>query len=239
MSWKIDPNQKMNPLAELEKKIGIDFKNKELLREALTHRSYLNENPEYKDGNNERLEFLGDAVLELIVTDELFKIFPNKEEGELTAYRAALVNSKMLARVADTIGLANKIMVSRGEARELDKAKGRESISADAVEAVIGAIYLDSGFSSSKKFISKFIFPNIDEVIISGGKDAKSLVQEIAQEKYKLTPTYKVLDETGPAHDRMFEVGLYFGSELKARGKGSSKQEAETNAAEKIIDALK
>lgn len=229
----------MNPLTELQKRIGIDFKNKRLLEEALTHRSYLNENPGYEYGNNERLEFLGDAVLELIVTDELFKRLPDKEEGEMTAYRAALVNSRMLARVADEIGLAEKIKVSRGEAKEFDRTKGRESISADAVEAVIGAIYLDSGLAEAKRFIMEFIFSNIDEVLLSGAKDAKSLVQEIAQEKFKVTPTYRVLKEIGPAHDRVFEVGLYFGESLKSEGEGGSKQEAETSAAEKALKDLK
>ncbi|MCL5006823.1 MAG: ribonuclease III [Patescibacteria group bacterium] len=228
----------MNLLTELEKRIGTDFKNNDLLQEALTHRSYLNENPRYKYGNNERLEFLGDAVLELIVTEELFNRLPEKEEGEMTSYRAALVNAKMLARVADDIGLAEKILVSKGEARELDKTKSRESISADAVEAVIGAIYLDAGFDAAKEFIAKFIFPNIDEILRSGGKDAKSRVQEIAQEKLKITPTYKVISESGPAHDRIFKVGLYFGDRLESEGEGKSKQEAETNAAEEALQKL-
>ncbi len=229
----------MNPLIELEKRIGTNFKKRDLLEEALTHRSYLNENSEYKYGNNERLEFLGDAVLELIVTDELIHRFPEKEEGDLTAYRAALVNTKMLAKVADEAGITEKIKVSKGEAKEFDKARGRESISADAVEAVIGAIYLDSGFAAAKKFIFDFVLPNINKILAVGAKDAKSLIQEIAQERFKVTPTYKVLKEIGPAHDRTFEVGLYFGGELKARGDRNSKQEAETSAAEKVLKDLK
>ncbi len=229
----------MNPLNELEQEIGTDFHNKDLLQEALTHRSYLNENPGWQYDNNERLEFLGDAVLELIVTEELFKLLPDKEEGELTAYRASLVNYKMLGRVAEQIGLARRLLVSKGEAKDFGKAKGHESIMADAVEAIIGAVYLDAGFAAAKQFIARFIFPNIEEVLRSGGKDPKSLVQEIAQEKLKLTPTYKVISETGPAHERVFKVGLYFGEELQAEGEGGSKQEAEINAAEKALAGLR
>lgn len=225
-------------VSSLEAKLNIVFKNRNLPSEALTHRSYQNENPNWSFPNNERLEFLGDAVLELVITEELFGKFPEKEEGEMTVYRAALVNSKMLREVAREIGLDEEVMVSKGISRDIAGREG-EAILADAVEALIGAIYLDAGYEESKKFVSKFIFSHLEQVIKNGGKDSKSLIQEIAQDKYHLTPTYKVLDESGPAHSRKFRVGLYFGDELKAEGAGSSKQEAELEAAEKLLSKTK
>ncbi len=224
-------------LDNLQKKIGVDFKNTDLLKEAFSHRSYLNEHPNWRYGNNERLEFLGDAVLELAVTEELFNHFPDREEGELTIYRAGLVNTRVLARVAEELGLDKQILLSRGEAKSFT-GRGRESITANAVEALIGAIYLDQGYKKAKEFVKKFIAPKLDRIVKDGGKDPKSLVQEIAQSKYKVTPTYRVLGESGPAHDRTFEVGLYFEEELKAEGVGNSKQEAETAAAQKLLQQL-
>lgn len=221
----------------LEEKIAIRFRKQDLVKEALTHRSYLNENPSWGFPNNERLEFLGDAVLELITTEELVNRLPDKEEGELTIYRAALVNAKMLTRVAEQIGLDKELLVSKGEALEFSN-RGRESITADALEALIGAIYLDQGYEAAKKFIAKFITPHLGEVMKSGGKDPKSLVQEIAQEEYAITPSYRVLDESGPAHERIFKVGLYFGEDLKSSGIGNSKQEAELEAARKLLKSL-
>lgn len=224
-------------LDNLQKKIGIKFKNLDLLKEALTHRSYLNENPTWEHDNNERLEFLGDAVLELVMTEELFKRFPEKEEGELTIYRAGVVNTKNLAAVAEKIGLTDQILLSRGEAKSF-AGRSRESISADAVESLIGAIYLDEGYVKAKEFIDKFIVPSLKKVTADGGKDSKSLVQEIAQSRYKITPSYKVLSEEGPAHERTFRVGLYFNGDLKAEGQGNSKQEAETEAAKTLLQEL-
>ncbi|MBI3088640.1 MAG: ribonuclease III [Candidatus Colwellbacteria bacterium] len=225
-------------LDSLQQKIGIKFKNNNLLKEALTHRSYLNENPSWPHDNNERLEFLGDAVLELVMTEELYHLFPDKEEGELTIYRAGMVNTKNLAAVAEEISLAKQILLSRGETKSF-AGRSRESISADAVEALIGAIYLDQGYASAKKFIQKLIIPRLDKVTKGGGKDPKSSVQEIAQSRHKITPAYKVLHESGPAHERIFRVGLYFGEELKAEGQGNSKQEAETEAAKKLLHELR
>lgn len=225
-------------LDDLQQKIGVKFKKTSLLKEALTHRSYLNENPSWRESNNERLEFLGDAVLELAMTEELFNRFPEKEEGELTIYRAGMVNTKNLAAVAKKIGLAEQILLSRGEAKSF-AGRSRESISADAVEALIGALYLDQGYVKAKEFIDRFIVPGLDKVAKEGGKDAKSLVQEIAQSRHKITPSYKVLSEDGPAHDRTFRVGLYFNGDLKAEGQGNSKQEAETAAARKLLQELK
>ncbi len=224
-------------LDKIQKKIGLRFEDKGLLEEALTHRSYLNENPRWGHSNNERLEFLGDAVLELAVTGELFKRFPKKEEGRLTVLRAALVNSKSLYEVAEEIGLDKELLLSRGEAKDT-KGKGRETISANAVEAVIGAIYMDQGYEKAKRFVDTFIISKLDSVAENGGKDAKSLVQEHAQADFKITPRYEVLDESGPAHNRRFRVGLYFEEQLKAEGSGTSKQEAELDAAEKFLKLL-
>jgi len=226
----------MNKFKDLEKKIGVDFKDLDLLKEALTHRSYPNENTGWPHRNNERLEFLGDAVLELTVTEYLFGNFAGKEEGELTIYRAALVNTKSLSSTAAETGLDEEILMSRGEARDFS-GKARETISANAVEALIGAIYLDQGYEAAKKFIAKNIIgPRLVEIKSDGGKDPKSLVQEYAQSEYKVTPTYQVLDESGPAHEREFKVGLYFNGDLKAEGEGKSKQEAETDAAQKFLE---
>jgi len=223
-------------LEKIQKKLGLKFEDKGLLEEALTHRSYLNENPTWHRSNNERLEFLGDAVLELVMTEELFRKFPKREEGKLTVLRAALVNSKSLYEVAREIGLDKELLLSRGENKDA-AGKGRETISANAVEAVIGAIYIDQGYEASKRFIDNFIISKLDEVAKNGGKDAKSLVQEYAQADFKITPRYEVLDESGPAHNRRFKVGLYFEEELKAEGSGTSKQEAELDAAENFLES--
>lgn len=224
-------------LNKIQRKIGLNFKDKSLLEEALTHRSYLNENPRWPRGNNERLEFLGDAVLELVVTEELFRRFPKKEEGQLTVLRAALVNSKSLSDVAKVIGFNKELLLSKGEEKDA-KGKGRETISANAVEAVVGAIYLDQGYAKAKDFIDTFIIPKLGEIAEGGGKDAKSLVQERAQAQFKITPRYEVLEESGPAHNRRFKVGLYFEEELQAEGFGTSKQEAELDAAERFLESL-
>src|SRR3989338_7802885 len=190
--------------SKLEKKIGVVFKNKDLLKEALTHRSYINEKPKWGINHNERLEFLGDAILELIVTENIFKKFPKKEEGELTLYRSALVNSKMLGAIAYEIGLGDAILMSKGEAKESVKNRSKDKLAANAVEAVIGAIYLDSDYEKTKKFVERFVMAHLDEVAKGGGKDAKSLVQEMAQSEKKVTPIYKVFEESGPAHNRIF-----------------------------------
>ncbi|KKU11635.1 MAG: Ribonuclease 3 [Parcubacteria group bacterium GW2011_GWB1_45_7] len=225
----------MNKLKALQNKIDVEFENINLLKEALTHRSYPNENNSWPYRNNERLEFLGDAVLELTVTDYLFSNFAGKEEGELTIYRAAIVNTKSLFSTAGEMGLDEEILMSRGEKKDF-AGKARESISANAVEALIGAVYLDQGYKAARDFIIKHVIePRLDEIKERGGKDAKSLVQEHAQSEYKLTPTYKILDESGPAHQREFKVGLFFDDTLKAQGVGKSKQEAETKAAENFL----
>ena len=218
----------------LENKIGVVFKNKNLLKEALTHRSYINENPKWGLAHNERLEFLGDAVLELAVTENLFNKFPDSPEGELTSIRAALVNYQMLAIIAKNIELDNFILLSRGEAKDVGKA--REVISANAFEALLGAVYLDAGYDEAKKFIGTFVMSQLQEVIDKKlYKDPKSLLQEIAQDKFKVTPTYIVFSERGPDHAKIFQIGVHFGDKLIAEGEGLSKQEAEVEAAKNAL----
>ncbi len=221
-------------LDKLEKKIGVQFKNEDLLTEALTHRSYLNEFSKWKLPHNERLEYLGDAVLELIVTDELFKKYPDYPEGQMTILRAALVNYQMLGKIAEEIGLQDFILMSRGEKRDVGKA--REVILANAMEALIGAMYLDRGIEGARSFVNKFIWSHLGEILKTKSyKDAKSELQEIVQEKIKVTPTYKVLEESGPAHKRIFKIGVYFGDKLMAEGTGASKQEGELEAAKEAL----
>ncbi len=209
---------------------GFTIANLGLLAEAFTHRSYLNEHREHVGNHNERLEFLGDAVLELAVTDFLFKKFPEKDEGELTNYRAALVNTVSLAETAQRIGTNDYLLLSKGEAR--DTGRARDVILADTFEAVIGAIFLDAGYAAAEKFIGRNLYGKIDEVIAKRAyQDNKSRFQELAQEKKGVTPTYETLDEVGPDHERVFTVGVFLGEDEVARGEGRSKQEAEQAAA--------
>ena len=217
----------------MEDALGVEFKNKNLLKQALIHRSWLNENPSFGLENNERLEFLGDAVLELVVTEYMFKNYPNPE-GEMTNWRAAMVNYVNLSEVAGSLNLNDFLLLSKGEAK--DTGRARQVILANTIEAVIGAIYLDQGYSVSAKFIEKNIISDLENVIKNKlSKDSKSLFQERSQEKTGITPVYKVLNESGPDHDKIFEVGVYLGEELAGTGSGPSKQEAEQKAAE---DAL-
>ena len=225
-------------LNEFSKVIGIKFKNRDIFLESLTHRSYINENSRWHLPHNERLEYLGDAVLELAVTEELFKRFPNYPEGQMTILRAALVNYQNLASVAKDIRLYDFILMSRGERK--DDGKAREVILANAIEAVIGAIYLDSGMDSIKEFISKFIWPRLPEILKTKSyKDSKSELQEIIQEKLKITPSYRTLEESGPAHKRSFKIGVYFEDKLIAEGEGQSKQEGELEAAKEAVKRYK
>ena len=225
----------MKNFEKLEKKLGLDFKNKKLLTQAFCHRSYLNENPDFNLEHNERLEFLGDAVMELIVTEALYKEYPEKSEGELTNWRAALVNAKMLTSVAEELGLNDFLLLSRGETKELGKA--RAYILANTFEALVGATYLDSGYEEAEKFIKKYLLKNLPEIIKNGSyRDAKSQFQEEAQEKQGITPVYKVVKEWGPDHDKKFTVGVFLGEEKVAEGEGSSKQEAEEEAAKLALE---
>lgn len=223
---------------ELENIIGYTFKKKDLLVEALTHRSYLNENTKWHLPHNERMEYLGDAVLELAVTESLFKKFPNEAEGKMTVLRAALVNYQMLARIGDGLRLEDFILMSKGE--KGGSIKAREVILANAIEALIGALYLDGGFPVAEKFINKFVLTHLEEVLKTGSyRDAKSELQELIQEKNKITPSYAVIDETGPAHEKEFRIGVYFGDELIAEGRGASKQEGEIEAAKEALKRYK
>ena len=224
-------------ISDLEKRINYSFKNSKILQEALTHRSYLNENPRIGVSHNERLEFLGDAVLELAVTEDLYARFPQYEEGTLTSLRAALVNYQMMATVARSIELEKFIRLSRGEAKDLGRA--REVILANAMEALIGAIYLDSSYASARAFVFRIVMPNLQEIMDKGlYKDAKSLLQEKVQADFKLTPTYKLIEEKGPDHNKIFNMGVYFGEKLIANGDGPSKQEAEVVAAKNALESL-
>ena len=217
-------------ISQFEAKLGVSFRSKDLLQQALVHRSYLNENPGFRLSNNERLEYLGDAVLELIVSEELYRRFPDKAEGDLTSFRAALVNSRMLSETAVDLGINNYLLLSRGETKDVGRA--RQFILANAFEAIIGAIYLDGGYAAAAGFIQKILFPKIDEVV--GKKlyrDPKRLFQEEGQEREGLTPTYEVVKEWGPDHDKHFIVGVFVGRDLVAEGEGPSKQHAQEEAA--------
>lgn len=222
----------MSNLSKLEEAIGTVFQNKGLLQQAITHRSYLNEHPDFKVGHNERLEFLGDAVLEIIVTEYLFVNFPNTPEGDLTNWRASLVNAKMLYVVADNLGVENYLLLSKGEAKDKNT-KARQYILANSIEAIIGAIYLDQGIKIAQNFIIKNIVSQLDEILKNQTYlDPKSRFQELAQEKEGITPIYKTIKEEGPDHEKLFTVGLYLGEELISEGDGLSKQEAQVKAAE-------
>lgn len=220
--------------AALEEKIGINFNNKELLVQAFVHRSFLNENREFPLAHNERLEFLGDAVLELVVTEFLFEHYLNPE-GELTNWRAALVNAKMCAYVANNIDMDPYLFLSAGESKD-SGTKAREYILANAIEALIGAIYIDQGWDMSKQFITRWIISELPRVLDEGlWLDPKSRFQEAAQEMLGITPNYRVLGEDGPDHLKVFLVGVYLDKEKVAVGTGTSKQEAQVDAAEKAL----
>ncbi len=218
-------------LVKLQKRIGTTFKNDSLLKQALVHRSYLNEHPDFKIGHNERLEFLGDAVLEIVVTEFLYLNFTKTPEGDLTNWRASLVNAKMLYEIAAELGVEECLYLSKGESRDKNK-KSRQFILANAIEAIIGAIYLDQGIGAAKKFILKNVVSKLDDILRNQTYlDPKSRFQEKAQEEKGVTPHYQILDEVGPDHAKIFTVGLYLDEEMIATGKGSSKQEAQVEAA--------
>lgn len=225
----------MKNLESLQKKIGYSFKHKALLEEAMTHRSYLNENPTWRVSHNERLEFLGDAVLELATSQYLFLGHKDYDEGQLTSFRAALVNALMLAKIAKEINLEEALYLSRGEAK--DTGRARDTILANAMEALIGAVYLDGGFDAATDFVKRLVVSHLPEVIKKRlWKDPKSNLQEIIQERKGITPNYTVTKEWGPDHKKTFRVGVYFGDELVAQGEGPSKQEAELVAAENALE---
>lgn len=221
-------------LSLFEDRLSLKFQNQDLLLQALTHRSYLNENPSFRVGHNERLEFLGDAVLELVVTEELYQKFPERPEGELTSFRAALVNSKMLSEISVELEINEFLLLSRGEAKDIGRA--RQYILANAFESLVGAIYLDQGYLAVKDFIIKVLLPRLSEILEKKlYKDPKSLFQEEAQERVGITPNYEVIREWGPDHDKHFIVGVYLEKELVAEGEGPSKQAGQEEAARNAL----
>ncbi len=223
-------------LSDLEKKLNIKFKDIALLQTALVHRSYLNEHRDFALAQNERLEFLGDAVLELVVTDHLYRTYPNPE-GELTNFRSALVNHRILSQIASALDLGEYILLSRGEAK--DTGRARQVILANAIEAVIGAIYLDQGYGVAKEFIDREILVELPKILAEGAYlDPKSQLQELIQEREGVTPVYKVIGESGPDHAKVFEVGVFISNKLAGEGSGHSKQEAEVSAAESALKQL-
>jgi ribonuclease III len=227
-------NHELARFGEFADKAGIAFKDLGILREAFTHRSYLNEHRGTNLRHNERLEFLGDAVLELVMTEYLFAAYPEEPEGRLTAYRSALVNTHSISDAAIEWGMNEYLLLSRGEAKDVGRA--RSYILANTFEAVIGAIFLDRGYETARDFIGRSLFKRLDDIV---GKrlwqDAKSRLQEEAQERMGITPVYRVTKESGPDHAKRFTVGVYIGDDMIADGEGDSKQDAEQVAAE---DAL-
>jgi ribonuclease III len=223
---------------KLESSLGIKFNDKSLLIQAFVHRSFLNENPKFSIYHNERLEFLGDAVLELVVTEYLYKKYPDKAEGELTNWRAALVNAKILCEIAKKLGFNDYLLLSQGEIKE--KGRARQYILANVFESFIGSLYLDNGLKTCETIIIEILIKEIPKIAKEKLlKDAKSKFQEEAQERVSITPIYSVLDEWGPDHEKTFVVGVFLGKEMIAKGEGSSKQEAEEKAAEKALKIKK
>lgn len=221
-------------LGDLEQTLGVKFENTDTLRQAFVHRSYLNEHTDFPLGHNERLEFLGDAVLELVVTENLYANYENPE-GELTNWRAALVNAEMLSKLCNDLNVEEYLYLSKGEAKDKDS-KARKYILANTFEAIIGAIYLDAGWDASKAFIEKHVMKELPHILEHRLYiDPKSRFQEAAQEHVGTTPSYKVLSETGPDHEKLFEVGVFLSKEHIATGKGTSKHEAQVAAADEAI----
>lgn len=225
-------------IESLETKLGIKFKDINILKNALVHRSYINEHKDFVLDHNERLEFLGDAVLELSVTDYLYKNF-NDAEGTLTNWRSSLVNSSQLASVAESLGVYDFLYLSKGESQDTNK-KARNYILANAFEAIVGAIYLDQGYKVADKFIQNNLIIYLKKIIADKTYiDAKSMFQEKSQEMVSVTPHYKVLAESGPDHNKKFVIGVYLNKEKIAEGQGFSKQEAQLDAAHKALEIKK
>jgi len=217
-----------------EEKTGFVFDNKDLLQLAFTHRSFVNENRQLTE-HNERLEFLGDAVLELAVTEHLFSKFPSKAEGELTAVRAALVNTQSISKAAQDLGMNDYLLLSKGESN--DTGRARQYILANTFESFIGALHLDQGYSASSKFIADNLFSKVDEIVEKKlWQDAKSKLQELAQEHMSITPSYESISEKGPDHNKVFTIGVMFDEVEIAQGEGKSKQEAQQAAAQNALE---
>ncbi len=220
---------------EFANNIGYPFNNVDILREAFTHRSYLNEHRGISWFHNERLEFLGDAVLELVITEYLYNKYTKENEGRLTAYRSALVNTNSISDAASELKMGDYLLLSKGEAR--DTGRARLAILANTFEAVTGAIFLDQRFEQAKKFVKSILVPKLDSIIEGRlWQDAKSNFQEQAQEHVGITPRYTTIREIGPDHEKVFEIGVYLGDELVATGQGKSKQDAEQLAAKSALE---
>lgn len=215
--------------------LGTEYTNIDLLVTAFTHRSYLNEHKKTVHEHNERLEFLGDAVLELIVTEYLYGNFSDPE-GILTNWRSALVRTESIGAAAAKAGFEPLLRLSRGEKRGTERA--REQILANSFEAVIGSLYLDQGYEAAKRFITTSLLSTFKQILDSGSwMDAKSHLQEVVQSREGFTPVYRVLEETGPDHDKMFKVGVFVDNQLKGTGSGPSKQSGQQKAAEAALRA--
>lgn len=225
----------MKDFAAFEKEIGFSFKDKQLLQTAFTHRSYLNENRDTVKEHNERLEFLGDAVLELAVTDFLYRKYPERPEGELTAFRASLVNTQSISEAATELGMNDYLLLSKGESK--DTGRARQYILANTFEAFIGALYLDQEYEAARLFIERALFGKIEKIVEERlWQDAKSYFQEKTQEEFSVTPSYELVSEAGPDHDKKFIAAAMINGEAVAQGEGRSKQEAEQAAARKALE---
>ena len=217
-----------------KEKLGFEFQNIQLLVTALTHRSYVNEHKKSVSEHNERLEFLGDAVLELVVTDYLYHNF-TEQEGILTSWRAALVRTESIGEAGTLLGYEPLVRMSRGEKQGGDRA--RQQILANAFEAVTGSIYLERGYDDAAAFINKHIISKLDVILESGSwRDAKSHLQEVSQRMDSMTPQYRVIEEVGPDHDKIFTLGVYVGDKLMGKGTGPSKQVAQQQAAQAALE---
>jgi len=226
----------MSTLAELQEVVGSPFEDDSLLKEALVHRSYLNENPTFPSADNQRLEFLGDALLDFVAGDYLYRRYPKMREGELTSLRAALVKEETLARFAQALHLGRYLYLGRGE--EESGGRERPSLLADAFEALVGALYLDGGLKSAQGFILHFLEPETERVLEGEVRDYKSLFQEEAQRRFQATPLYRTIDERGPDHDKTFTVEVLIEDKIYGRGEGRSKQAAEQEAARQALEKI-
>ncbi len=225
----------MKDFTPFEQSIGITFTDKDILTHAFIHRSYINENPKSGFEHNERLEFLGDAVIELVVTDYLYRTYPGSHEGDLTAYRSALVNAVIMGEVAAELHMNDYLLLSKGEQK--DTGRARQTILANTYESFVGALYLDQGYAVCDQFVTRTLLVRLPDIIKNKSwKDAKSLIQEEAQERLGVTPSYRVVAETGPDHDKYFTIGIFFGDKKIAEGKGRSKQEGEQKAATAALE---
>lgn len=222
-------------LNNLEEKIGSNFKDKDLLKTAFIHRSFLNEHPNEKLPHNERLEFLGDSVLGFVISNYLYKKYPNHPEGDLTNFRSSIVNARILSKVAKNLNLGDYLYLSRGE--EATGGRDRQYILANTYESLLGAIFLDRGLDKATDFVNKTLVPHLTDIIKKKlYKDYKSQLQEISQAKFNITPSYKLISERGPDHTKIFEIGVYLDKKLIAKGTGKSKQTSEQEAAKIALE---